>query len=107
MSVFGLPKTSDMVVSNERTDIYEFIDGNNEASKLRIIPYIGADFFTLGIAELVLWPMEIALLQGSEGRAVVTFDQDNKAKSVMVTRKDGTPWPSQKEVSANASASSP
>ena len=107
MSIFGLPKTSDMVVSNERTEIYEFIDGNPDASKLRIIPYIGADFFTLGLAELVLWPMEIAFLQGSEGRAVVTFDQDNKAKTVMVTKKDGTPWQSQKEGPGNASTSSP
>jgi len=107
MSIFGMPKTSDMVVSNERTDVYEFVDGNHEASKLRIIPYIGADVFTLGLAELVLWPVEIALLQGSEGRAVVTFDQENKAKSVMVTRKDGTPWQSQKEVAGNASPSSP
>jgi hypothetical protein len=96
-----------MVLSNERTDMYEFIDGNHGASKLRIIPYIGADFFTLGLAELVLWPMEIALLQGSEGRAVVTFDQDNKAKSVMVTRRDGTPWQFQKDVAHNASPSSP
>jgi len=107
MAVFGMPKASDMVVSNERTEVYEFIDGNHEASKLRIIPYIGADVFTLGLAELVLWPVEIALLQGSEGRAVVTFDQDNKAKSVMVTKKDGTPWQAQKEVAGNASPSSP
>lgn len=107
MSVFGMPKTSDMVVSNERMDVYEFIDGNHSASKLRIIPYIGADVFTLGLAELVLWPVEIALLQGSEGRAVVTFDQDNKAKSVMVTKRDGTPWQSPKEVAGNASPSSP
>jgi len=95
MSVFGLPKNTEVVPSNERTDVYEFIDGNHGASKLRIIPYIGADFFTLGLAELVLWPMEIALLQGSEGRAVVTYDQDNKAKTVMVTKKDGTPWKSE------------
>jgi outer membrane protein assembly factor BamE (lipoprotein component of BamABCDE complex) len=107
MSVFGLPKTSDMATSNERTDVYEFIDGNNEASKLRIIPYIGADVFTLGVAELVLWPMEIALLQGSEGRAVVTFDQENKAKSVMVTKRDGTPWQLKKDLPGEPSASSP
>jgi len=92
MSVFGLPKSSDLAQSNDRTDVYEFIDGNNEGAKLRIIPYIGADFFTLGLAELVLWPMEVALLQGSEGRAVVTYDQDSRAKTIIVTRKDGSPW---------------
>ena len=96
-AVFGMPKTSDLAQSNDRTDVYEFIDGNQSATKLRIIPYIGADFFTIGLAELVLWPMEIALLQGSEGRAVVTYDQDNKVKQVMVTKRDGTPWKSEEE----------
>ena len=92
MSVFGMPKKSDVAQSNERTDVYEFVDGNHEGTKLRIIPYAGADFFTLGLAELVLWPMELALLQGSEGRAVVTYDQENRAKSVIVTKKNGSPW---------------
>jgi hypothetical protein len=95
MSVFGMPKSSDVVQSNERTDVYEFIDGNSGAAKLRIIPYIGADLFTLGLAELVLWPVELSVLQGSEGRAVVTYDQENKAKTVMVTKRDGTPWKSE------------
>ena len=94
MSVFGTPKSSDVAQSNERTDVYEFTDGNSDAAKLRIIPYIGADFFTLGLAELVLWPLELATLQGAEGRAVVTYDQENKAKTVLVTKKDGSPWTS-------------
>ena len=92
--MFGTPKSSDVVQSNERTDVYEFIDGNHGASKLRIIPYIGADLVTIGLAELVLWPLELAALQGSEGRAVVTYDQENRAKTVLVTKKDGSPWKS-------------
>jgi hypothetical protein len=36
--------------------------------------------------------MELALLQGSEGRAIVTYDPDNKAKTIIVTKKDGSPW---------------
>ena len=107
MSVFGMPKNSDFTQSNERTDVYEFIDGNSDATKLRIIPYIGADFFTLGLAELVLWPMEVALLQGSEGRAVVTYDQDNKAKTVTVTKRDGTPWQTQKDAPEKSATPSP
>jgi hypothetical protein len=94
MSVFGTPKSSDVAQSNERTDVYEFIDGNSDAAKLRIIPYIGADLFTIGLAELVLWPLELATMQGSEGRAVVTYDQENRAKAVLVTKKDGSPWKS-------------
>jgi hypothetical protein len=91
MSVFGSPKNTDSAISG-KTDIYEFIDGNNGASKLRILPYIAADVFTLGLAELVLWPLEISVLQGSEGRAIVTFDADNVAKVVKVTKKNGSPW---------------
>lgn len=107
MAVFGLPKNTDLTQSNDRTDVYEFVDGNSDASKLRIIPYIGADFFTVGLAELVLWPMEIALLQGSEGRAVVTYDQDNRVKTIMVTKRDGTPWQSEKEAPRNTSTPLP
>ena len=44
MSVFGSPKNSDSAI-NGKTDIYEFIDGNNGASKLRILPYIAADVY--------------------------------------------------------------
>ena len=92
MSVFGTPKTSDVAKSNERTEVYEFIDGNNGASKLRIVPYIAADLFTIGLAELVLWPLELTALQGSEGRAVVTYDQEDRARTVLITRRDGSPW---------------
>lgn len=97
----ALPKSSDLSESY-RTEVYEFIDGNHGATKLRIIPYFGADFFTLGLAEVVLWPMELALLQGSEGRAVVTYDQDNRAKTVIVTKKDGTPWQTSKNTATPA-----
>jgi hypothetical protein len=86
-----MPKSTDQQ-TNDRTEVYEFVDGNHGAAKLRILPYIGADFFTLGLAELVLWPMELALLQGSEGRAVITYDPNNTARAVTVTKKDGSPW---------------
>jgi len=92
MSVLGTPKTTDVAKSNERTEVYEFIDGNNGASKLRIVPYIAADLFTIGLAELVLWPLELTALQGSEGRAVVTYDQEDRARTVLITKRDGTPW---------------
>lgn len=94
MSVFGTPKISDVAQSNERTDVYEFIDGNHQATKFRIVPYIAADLFTAGLAELLLWPLELAALQGAEGRAVVTYDPENRAKTVLVTKKDGSPWTS-------------
>jgi hypothetical protein len=92
MSVFGTPKTSDVANGTERTEVYEFIDGNHGASKLRIVPYVAADLFTVGLAELILWPLELTTLQGSEGRAVVTYDQEDRARTVLITKRDGTPW---------------
>jgi hypothetical protein len=91
MSVLGTPKTTE-VLNDQRVEVYEFVDGHGSASKLRIIPYVAADFFTLGLAELVLWPLEIAVLQGSEGRAVVTYGPQDIAKGVEITKRDGTPW---------------
>jgi hypothetical protein len=93
IAVLGTPKTTE-VVNEERIEMYEFIDGHPSASKLRIVPYIAADFFTLFLAELVLWPLELAVLQGSEGRAVVTYGQQDQdiAKGIQITKRDGTPW---------------
>jgi hypothetical protein len=106
MSVLGTPKASD-VVREERTDVYEFIDGFDSAAKFRIVPYIAADFFTIGLAELVLWPMEVALLQGSEGRAVVTYGDDNRAKNVVVLKRDGSPWRKPENEMVSSSKGSP
>jgi hypothetical protein len=91
LSVFGMPKSTE-VEAGGRIDMYEFTDGNPGASKLRIIPYIAADLFTLSLAELVLWPLELTALQGSDGRAIVTYDTRDIATAVKVTKKNGEPW---------------
>ena len=106
VSVFGVPKTSEFSQTNQRTDLYEFVDGFDGASKLRIIPYIAADFFTLGLAELILWPMELTVLRGTPGRALVTYDQEEKAQMVMITKQDGSPWYSESKVARDNSGSS-
>lgn len=79
-------------MEGERTEIFEFTSGLHEAPKARIVLYIAGDVFTLGLAELIFWPMELAVLDGSQGRAVVTYGQDNIVKLINVTKKDGTPW---------------
>lgn len=91
LSVFGSPKNVD-TSSNERSEMYEFVDGNHGASKLRILVYIGGDLVTLGLAELIFWPMELTLLQGAEGRAVVTYTPEDRVKTLLVTDKAGKPW---------------
>jgi len=91
LSVFGMPKNTEQGPDG-RIDMYEFTDGNHGATKFRIVPYIAADVFTLSLAELILWPLELSVLQGSEGRAVVTYDTKDIATGVKVTKKNGEPW---------------
>ena len=101
ISVFGIPKRTDDDLSGQKVDMFEFIDGYHAGSKARIIVYVGGDVFTLGLAELVFWPMELAFLQGSEGRAVVTYGPDHMVTNVKVTTMDGQPW---KDSSASKSS---
>jgi len=91
LSVFGMPKNTEQGPDG-RIDMYEFTDGNHGATKFRIVPYIAADVFTLSLAELILWPLELSVLQGSEGRAVVTYDSKDIASGVKVTKRNGEPW---------------
>ena len=92
ISILGMPKSAEVSATNERTDMHEFIDGYPGGSKARILLYIAGDLFTLGLAELIFWPLEVGALQGDEGRAVVTYDNKNIATNVVITKKDGTPW---------------
>lgn len=71
--------------------VYEFTDGLHGASKSRILLYLGGDIVTLGLAEIIFWPMELYVLDGQTGRAKVTYEADI-VKSIIVTRKDGKPW---------------
>jgi len=92
ISILGLPRSTETTPANERTDVHEFIDGHEAASKLRILLYIAGDVFTLGLAELVFWPLEIVAMQGNEGRAIVTYTPLNVAKDVLVTTRAGKAW---------------
>ena len=91
ISVFGTPKLTE-VTDGQRTDMFEFTSGYDQASKSRILFYIAGDFFTIGLSELVFWPLELAVLHGTEGRAVATYGSDNKVQIVKITTKDGKPW---------------
>lgn len=94
MSVLGTPMLTENA-EDRRTDVFEFRSGLHEASKARIILYAAGDLFTLGLAELIFWPMELAVLDGTQGRAVVTYGSDNSVQTLHLTKKDGTPWDTQ------------
>ncbi len=91
VGTLGIPKSSETKGSS-KTDVYEFVNGSNQATKARILVYIAGDFFTIGLSELVFWPIELGLGQGTAGRAVVTYGMDDMAKSVLLVKADGSPW---------------
>ena len=103
-AVYGVPKHSE--TSNEqKTDTFQFIDGYPSGSKSRIVLYAAGDLITLGLAELIFWPLEMAVLEGTEGQAVVTYDSDERVTSNIVTTMEGEPWHEAKAVQPAEEAS--
>lgn len=91
ITVLGLPKNTESK-TDSKTDMYEFTDGYSNGSKVRVIIYLAGDFFTLGLSELLFWPIELAAGDGTKGRAIVTYGLDDISKSVLLTKADGTQW---------------
>ncbi|MDN5941484.1 MAG: hypothetical protein L0H94_06350 [Nitrospira sp.] len=69
--------------------MFEFESGMNQASKARIILYLAADFFTLCLAEVILWPMEMTVMERAKCNAIATYDPQQKVETWNVTQKDG------------------
>jgi hypothetical protein len=67
----------------------EFQSGFHQASKARVIPYLAADVFTLGLAELILWPLEMTVMERATCTAVATYDPSQKVETWLVSQKDG------------------
>lgn len=94
VGTLGVPKTSE-TKGDSKIDVHEFVNGSPGATKARIMLYIAGDLFTAGLSELVFWPLELAVGQGTAGRAIVTYGTDDIAKSVLLARADGSPWDSE------------
>jgi hypothetical protein len=85
----GIPKFSDTDSDGRKQDLFEFPSGFSQASKARILPYLAADFFTLGLAELVLWPIEMTVMEAAVCTATASYDSSQKVEAWRVTQKDG------------------
>jgi len=91
IALFGQPEHSE--VHNEvRTDYFKFTDGYHGATKLRAIFYIAGDIFTLGLAELIFWPLEANTMIGRKGTATAKYDENDFAKKLEIYDEDGNPW---------------
>lgn len=85
----GVPKLSETDPAGKKHDLFKFESGLRQGSKARIIPYLAADAFTLGLAELILWPMELTVLERAECIAKVTYDESQKVENWVVYEKAG------------------
>lgn len=85
----GAPKFSDTDPQGRRQDLFEFQSGMHGASKARIILYIAGDLVTLGLAELIFWPMELTVMNSATCNASANYDSSQKVDVWKLTQKDG------------------
>jgi outer membrane protein assembly factor BamE (lipoprotein component of BamABCDE complex) len=82
----GPPQFSETDTQGRKQDLFEFQSGMHQATKVRALLYAGADFFTLGLAELILWPMELTVMKDATCNAVVTYDASQVVDSWKVDK---------------------
>lgn len=86
---FGAPKFSETDSTGKKHDIFEFESGFHQGSKARAIPYLAADVFSAGLAELILWPAELTLLDSAKCMATVSYDETQKVEHWAISQKGG------------------
>ena len=85
----GAPKFSDTDPQGRKQDAFEFPSGMHGISKARIILYLAADLFTICLAEIILWPMELTVMEKAVCNGFATYDQSQKVETWNVSKKDG------------------
>ena len=84
---FGAPAMVDSDAHGNKMDVFQFQSGFHQASKIRALPYLAADIFTLTAAELILWPIEITAMEAATCSATATYDNRNRVSSWYVGKK--------------------
>ena len=82
----GAPMMVDTDQHGHKLDVFQFQSGFHHASKIRAIPYLAADVFTLTLAELILWPIEMTALESAVCNGTATYDANLKVASWFVSR---------------------
>jgi len=85
----GVPKLTEIDPEGKKEDMFEFQSGLHQATKARVIFYVAADLFTVALAELILWPAEMTLLDEATCIARATYDQSQKVVKWQVTQRSG------------------
>ena len=83
----GPPKITDIAANGDKQDFFEFRSGLHEATKVRFLPYLASDVFTLGLAEIVLYPLESSLFDSATCTGIATYDPKMKVNTWELTLK--------------------
>jgi len=70
-------------------DYFEFIDGYNKSLKSRKYLYILADILTIGLGEIILYPLESNVPQGPKCVAKVCYYSNSKIAYFVVKKDNG------------------
>lgn len=87
LSRFGAPLMVDNDSRGNKLDVFQFQSGFHHASKFRALPYLAADLFTLTLAELILWPIELTALETATCTGAATYDANLRVITWIVNRK--------------------
>jgi len=85
----GIPKQTETDPQGKKQDSFEFQSGMHQASKLRVIPYLAADVFTLGLAEILLWPLELTVMKDATCNGFATYDSSLNVETWRVNKLGG------------------
>lgn len=88
ISRLGTPKMVDNDPQGNKQDYFEFVSGMHQASKARILLYLAADVFTAALAEAIIWPLELSVMDAAKCNGVATYDKDLKVTSWWVHNKN-------------------
>ena len=84
----GAPKFSDTTADGKKEDVFEFVSGAHQATKVRGVFYLAADVFTLALAELILWPIELTVAEAALCNGTASYDEKQKVQSWFVTSRN-------------------
>lgn len=89
ISKLGTPKMIDTNQQGQKTDMFEFVSGANQATKARAILYVAADLFTLFASEIITWPLELTVFDAAKCTGLAVYDDKLKIKSWSLSDKNG------------------
>jgi hypothetical protein len=90
VSRLGPPKMIDTLKDGTKQDMFEFQSGLHQASKARAVLYIAGDVFTLGLSEIIFWPLELTVMDSAKCTAMAIYDENYNVTSWSVTDTDNS-----------------